>query len=147
MPNIVIVDDNPADQTLIAEAFREAFKGKDYASTLHLFADGDSALNFLAERQKRSLPERPGLVVLDLNLPGKHGFEVLTEIKSDPNMKNIPVVVFTTSDSRDDVERAYARHANSYIIKPMGLDRLFTVIDQMKRYWFDTVERPEAVLQ
>ncbi len=143
MATIVIVDDNPADQTLIAEAFREAFKANGRASTLHLFTDGDKALTFLNAYGKPG--ERPGLVVLDLNLPGKHGFEVLADIKNSPTLKNIPVVVFTTSDSRDDVERAYERDANSYIIKPMGLDRLFAVVDQMKKYWFDTVERPEGV--
>ncbi len=142
MATIVIVDDNPADQTLIAEAFREAFKAEGGRSTLHLFTDGEKALTYLNAEAKPN--ERPGLVVLDLNLPGKHGFEVLADIKQSPRLKNIPVVVFTTSDSRDDIERAYQRDANSYIIKPMGLDRLFVVVDQMKRYWFDTVERPEA---
>lgn len=142
MATIVIVDDNPADQTLIAEAFREAFKSNGAPSTFHLFTDGETALTFLNNGLKPA--ERPGLVVLDLNLPGKDGFEVLSDIKQSPSLKNIPVVVFTTSDARGDIERAYQRDANSYIIKPMGLDRLFAVVDQMKKYWFDTVERMES---
>lgn len=139
MAQVLIVDDNPADQTLIAEAFRESFKKDGNQSTLQLFGDGDSVLEYLRKNTANKI-SKTGLVVLDLNLPGKHGFEVLDEIKENPQTKNIPVVIFTTSDSRDDVDRAYSRFANSYVIKPMSLEKLFDVVDSMKRYWFETVE-------
>ncbi|MEP7136154.1 MAG: response regulator [Chloroflexota bacterium] len=136
--DILLVEDSPADVLITREAFAE-FK---IANTLHVVEDGVEALAFLKqERQYASVP-RPDLILLDLNLPRKNGREVLAEIKADPDLKQIPVVILTTSNSEKDILQAYDEHANSYIVKPVGFDNFVEAVKSIQQFWFSIVTLP-----
>src|SRR5689334_14806779 len=116
--NILLVEDNPGDIRLA----KEALKGGKIFIQLHVVEDGYKALDFLRHRGNyRNMP-RPNLILLDLNLPGMDGQQVLQEIKSDPDLGGIPVVIMTTSSDEGDILKAYNLHANCYIVKPIGFD-------------------------
>ena len=136
--SVLLVEDSPED----CEAALRAFKKSGLSSPVYHCADGDDALDFLnhrgAYRDKGAAP-RPGFIVLDLNLPGTDGRQVLVEIKQDEQLKMIPVVIFTTSDHEDDVEACYQAGANSYIKKPVDLENFNRALLAVKQYWFDTV--------
>ncbi len=138
--DILLVEDNPADARLAAEALKES----GFASHLHWAADGLQALEFLRRRKEGSDDIRPGLILLDLNLPKKDGREVLAELKRDPSLRRIPVVVLTTSHSRDDRDRSYDLHANCFITKPGQWDEFVEVVRSIKDFWFGRVDLPEA---
>lgn len=135
---ILMVEDNPTD-VLIA---REGFSGAQMANTLHVADDGIEAIEFLNQRGKYAAAPRPDLIVLDLNMPRKNGQEVLAEIKSDARLKNIPVVILTTSKSQDDISRAYGLHANCYISKPVDFDEFTQVVQRIQDFWFSLVILP-----
>src|SRR4051812_10079139 len=116
MVHIVVVDDSPADRTLIEAAFSEAFQCRDVFK-LHALDNGDGVIQYLKEKIGGRPPE---LIILDLNLPGRDGIDVLKELKAHPLFRNIPVVIFSTSEADEDVRAAYAHFANSYIVKPLN---------------------------
>ena len=131
MIDILLVDDSPADVRLTIEALKE---GK-IRNQIHVAEDGESALEFLRTPGRR----RPDLIFLDLNLPGIDGREVLTEIKSDPELAIIPVVVLTTSRAEEDVLRTYRLHANCYITKPVDFHQFIRVVQSIEDFWFSVV--------
>jgi chemotaxis family two-component system response regulator Rcp1 len=135
---ILMVEDNPTD-VLIA---REGFAAAKMRNTLHVADDGIEAIEFLNQRGKYVGAPRPDLIVLDLNMPRKNGQEVLAEIKVDDNLKNIPVVILTTSKSEDDISKSYALHANCYISKPVDFDEFTVVVQRIQDFWFSVVTLP-----
>lgn len=137
---VLIVEDNPGDVRLIKEAFTEAKRFYEAA----IAKDGVEALDYLFGRGHFAGAERPELILLDLNLPRKSGREVLAEIKQDLALMTIPVVVFSSSSSPEDVAAAYGLHANCYVTKPADLDELFSAIAWIERIWLETATLPPA---
>ena len=135
---ILLVEDNPADVRLTIEALKE---GK-VRNNLHVTPDGVEALAFLRREGQYQSAVRPDLVLLDLNLPRKDGREVLAEIKQDPQLKRIPVVVLTTSKAEADILRTYDLHANCYITKPVDLDQFIGVVKTIDDFWLTVVKLP-----
>jgi CheY-like chemotaxis protein len=141
VPHVLLVEDNPDHEELIRRAFAEAGP----AVRLSVARHGEEALDYLHRRgayQDPGRSPRPRLILLDLRLPRVDGLEVLGEIKSSPTLRATPVVVLTTSDSEHDVARAYAQHANSYLVKPAEFSRIRELIDQVQAYWLDTNRLP-----
>jgi CheY-like chemotaxis protein len=136
---ILLVEDNPADVRLTREAFRE---GK-ILNNLMVAKDGVEALDVLRRRASHADAPRPDLILLDLNLPRKDGREVLAEIKSDPALMRIPVVVLTTSRAEIDIVKSYNLHANCYVVKPVDLDQFITVIQSIDNFWLSAVTLPK----
>jgi CheY-like chemotaxis protein len=137
---ILIVEDNPGDVRLTKEALRE---GKVY-NNLHWAKDGVEALEFLRREGRHANAPRPDIILLDLNLPRKDGREVLSEIKTDDRLKQIPVVVLTTSKAEQDVLRSYELHANCYVTKPVDLEKFIVVVQSIDRFWLTVVTLPPA---
>ncbi len=135
---ILLVEDNPGDVDLTSEALEN---GK-LRNTLHVVNDGEAAMAFLRREGKYTAAPRPGLVLLDLNLPRKNGREVLAEMKSDNNLKRIPVVILTTSSSEQDIFKSYNLHANCYITKPIEVTHFIKVVQAIEEFWFTIVELP-----
>lgn len=135
---ILLVEDSPSDVMLTREALDEA----RLINTIHVVEDGVKALDFLHGRGEFAEAPRPDLVLLDLNLPRKNGIEVLTEVKSDPVLKSIPVIVLTTSSAEEDILRSYEHHANSYVVKPVGFDDFIQAVHSIKHFWFSVVTLP-----
>jgi len=138
IPVILLVEDNPGDVRLITEAIKEI----GAAIIIRTAADGIEALDFLRRKGPYAGEQRPDLILLDLSLPRKGGREVLSDIKTDPNLKQIPVVVFTASEAEDDITRCYDLQANSYIRKPADLERFITVTRLIHTYWLDIGKLP-----
>ena len=136
--DILLVEDSPADVLITREAFAE-FK---IVNTLHVVEDGVEAMAFLNQDGKYASVPRPDLILLDLNLPRKNGREVLAEVKGDPRLKNIPVVILTTSHSERDVLEAYDQHANCYIVKPVGFENFVEAVKTIHQFWFSVVTLP-----
>jgi chemotaxis family two-component system response regulator Rcp1 len=137
--NILLVEDNPADVRLTQEALKEAAHAR---TRLHVAGDGVEALEFLHRQGSFAGAPRPDLVLLDLNLPRVDGRQVLAEVKGDPDLRRIPVVVLTTSPSEDDILHAYDQHVNSYIRKPVDLDEFLHVLKAIDHYWLGSVCLP-----
>ena len=137
---ILLVEDNPGDVRLTKEALRE---GKVY-NNLHWAKDGVEALEFLRREGKHAKAPRPDIILLDLNLPKKDGREVLEIIKGDERLRNIPVVVLTTSKAEEDVVRSYALHANCYVTKPVDLEKFIVVVKSIDRFWLTVVTLPPS---
>lgn len=137
---ILLVEDNPADVRLTREALKEAKVGNN----LHVVEDGVDALRFLRREDEYSDVPRPDLILLDLNLPKKDGREVLEEIKADPTLKTIPVVVLTTSHAEEDIVRSYNLHANCYVTKPVDLDQFIRIVKSIEDFWLTIVRLPPA---
>lgn len=135
---VLLVEDNPGDVRLTREALRE---GK-VRNNLHVAPDGVEALAFLRREGHYANAVRPDLVLLDLNLPRKDGREVLEEMKGDPALRNIPVVVLTSSQAEQDILKAYNLHANCYVTKPVDLDQFITVVKSIESFWFTIVKLP-----
>jgi chemotaxis family two-component system response regulator Rcp1 len=133
------VEDNPGDVRLIQEALRD---GKVWNNP-HVVTDGEAALDFVYRRGAFADAPRPDMVLLDLNLPKKDGREVLAVIKSDPDLKRIPVVVLTTSKEEEDVLRAYNLAANCYVTKPVEFDEFMKVIQAIEDFWLTIVALPQ----
>ncbi len=135
---ILLVEDNPGDARLTLEAFKE---GK-VVNNLTVVGDGVEALAYLRRQGQYANSVQPDLILLDLNLPKKDGREVLAEIKADERLRNIPVVVLTTSAAEEDIARAYSRHANCYITKPVDLDQFLRVVQSIESFWLTLVKLP-----
>ena len=135
---ILLVEDSPADVLLT----REAFEQNKILNTLYVAEDGIEAMDFLYKRGTYASAPRPDLILLDLNLPRKNGREVLAEIKADPELKKIPIVVLTTSGAEEDVLRAYDLNANCYVVKPVGFDNFMEAIQSIRHFWFSIVTLP-----
>ena len=132
------MEDNPADVRLTREALLE---GK-VLNRLNVVGDGVEALDYLFRRGKYEDVTRPDLILLDLNLPKKDGREVLGEIKQDPSLKRIPVVVLTTSQAEEDIFKSYNLHANCYIAKPVDFERFIEVVRSIDAFWLTVVKLP-----
>ncbi len=127
---VLVVEDNPGDQRLTLEAFREL----KMDVTPHLVKDGEEAISYLnSVKEIKNL--RPTLILLDLNLPNKDGKEVLAEIKDDPELRDIPVVVFSTSGAAEDIKDSFDLKASGYITKPIDLEQYYGAIAGLERYW------------
>ncbi len=138
--DILLVEDNPGDVRLTIEALKE---GK-VLNTLSVAMDGVEALSFLHKEGKYVDAPRPDLILLDLNLPRKDGREVLAEIKSDNDLKCIPVVVLTTSQAEQDIFKSYNLHANCFITKPVDLEQFITVLQSIENFWLTIVKLPQG---
>ena len=138
---ILLVEDSPEDY----EATRRALNKSGLKNPLHRCADGDEALDYLFRRgayQDPGKSPRPGIILLDLNLPGTDGREVLTEVKNHESLKQIPVIVLTTSTDDRDVDACYRAGANSYIQKPVDMDGFIKAIERLNDFWFEVVILP-----
>jgi two-component system, chemotaxis family, response regulator Rcp1 len=135
---ILLVEDSPGDVRLT----REAFKDAKVHLNLHVAPDGAEAMAFLRRDGKYAHVPRPDLILLDLNLPKKDGRAILTEIKEDPKLKSIPIVILTTSRSEEDILRSYQLHANCYITKPVDLDGFLKVVKSIDNFWLSVVNLP-----
>jgi len=136
---ILLVEDNDGDVFLTMEALKDA----KIANSVHVVHDGVEALEFLRRQGKYATAPRPDLILLDLNLPRKDGRQVLREIKDDPSLRRIPVVILTTSKGEEDVLRAYDLHANCYITKPVDFNRFMEVVKSIEEFWLTVVRLPE----
>ena len=138
---ILLADDDADDRLMAQEALEEA----RLANILHCVEDGEELLDYLYRQGKymalRQTP-LPGLILLDLNMPRKDGREALQEIKNDPALRRIPIVVMTTSKAEEDILRTYDLGVNSFIVKPVAFDSLVEVMKTLGRYWFEIVELP-----
>jgi CheY-like chemotaxis protein len=137
---ILLVEDSPSDTELTIEALKEA----KVRNRLSIVEDGVAALEFLRRQGQHAGAPRPDLILLDLNLPRKDGREVLAEIKSDNDLKTIPVVVLTTSRAEQDVLQAYKYHANCYITKPVDFEQFLNVVHSIESFWLMLVTLPSA---
>ena len=138
---ILVADDDEEDRMLIQDAMEES----KLLNPLHFVADGQEAMDYLNHRGKFTDLEKnpmPGLILLDLNMPKKDGREVLKEIKSNPSLRSIPVVILTTSKAEEDILRTYDLGVNSYITKPVTFDALVDIIKNLGKYWFEIVSIP-----
>ena len=135
---ILLVEDNPGDARLTIEAMREA----KMRNRIHVVEDGVEAMAFLRRQGSFGEAPRPDLILLDLNLPRKDGREVLAEVKADPDLKRIPVVILTTSRAEEDVMRAYDLHANCYVTKPVDLAQFMKIVSQIDEFWVKVVTLP-----
>jgi CheY-like chemotaxis protein len=135
---ILLVEDNPGDVRLT----REALKEDKVRNNLHVVEDGLAAMEWLYHKGKYADAPRPDIILLDLNLPKKDGREVLSEIKTDNDLKRIPVVVLTTSKAEEDVLRAYSFNANCYITKPVDLEQFIRVVKAIEEFWLTIVKLP-----
>jgi CheY-like chemotaxis protein len=142
---ILVADDDAEDRMMILEAMRE----NRLRNNIRFVEDGEFLLDYLLRRNQFIKPEdspRPGLILLDLNMPRKDGREALREIKSDPLLRDIPIVVLTTSKAEEDIFRSYNLGVNSFVTKPVTFDALVTLTRELGRYWFEIVELPQSQL-
>lgn len=135
---ILLVEDSPGD----ADLAREALEGTKVRNTLHVVRDGEEAMAFLRRQDKWASAPRPGLILLDLNLPKMDGRQVLAEIKADESLRRIPVVILTISKEEADVLRSYDLHANCYITKPIDLSQFLDVVRSIEEFWLTIVRLP-----
>jgi chemotaxis family two-component system response regulator Rcp1 len=138
--NILLVEDNPGDVRLTVEALRDG----RIANQLHIAHDGEDAMDFVRQQGHHAGAPRPDLILLDLNLPRKDGREVLEELKNDPELHRIPVIVLTTSSAEQDVLRSYDLHANCFISKPIGYDDFIAAVRSIENFWLKLVQLPPA---
>lgn len=136
---ILLVEDNPGDVRLTQEAMKE---GK-MRNRLSVAVDGVEAMAFLRQEGKFADAPRPDVILLDLNLPRKDGRTVLAEIKADPDLKRIPVVILTSSKAEEDILNSYDSHANCYITKPSDLEQFIDVVKSVEGFWFQIVKLPK----
>jgi len=136
--NILLVEDSPTDRLIAVQALKLV----PQATIVHFAEDGEEAMAFLRAGGKDPSVARPQLILLDLNMPRKDGRAVLFELKSDPELRLIPVVVLTTSNASEDITRAYSLHANSYITKPVDFAEFTRLISSLVNYWFEVVTLP-----
>ena len=135
---ILLVEDNPADVNMMQETLRES----KIANNLYVVSDGEQAMDFLHNQGDYAAAPRPDLILLDIGLPKKSGLEVLAEVKADLDLRQIPIIILTTSKSEEDIFKSYDLHANSYITKPVHLSELFEVVRGIEDFWFSIVKLP-----
>lgn len=138
--DMLLVEDNPDDVDLTIEALEDT----KVANRLHVVTDGVAALSFLRRKGEYAQAPRPAVILLDLNLPKKDGREVLADIKDDPVLRRIPVIVLTTSSAQEDIQRAYDTHANCYITKPVDFEQFVRVIQAIENFWLTVVQLPTS---
>jgi CheY-like chemotaxis protein len=136
--DVLLVEDDDGDVLMT----REAFEHHKIRNHLHVVQDGEEALQFLRREGPYADAPKPGLILLDLNLPKRDGREVLAELKADPELRVIPVVVLTTSEAEEDILRSYTLHANAYVSKPVDFDRFIDVIRQIDDFFVTVVKLP-----
>jgi len=136
--DILLVEDNPGDVRLTQEAFKN---GQIY-NDLHVVNDGDEALAFLRNEGEHADAPTPDIVLLDLNLPRKNGDEVLAEVRADPDLARIPVIVLTSSEAQEDVAQSYELQANAYLTKPVDPSEFIEVVKSFKQFWLSVVRLP-----
>ena len=136
--DVLLVEDDPGDILMT----REAFQQHKIQNKLHVVTDGEQALDFLRRTGNYAKAPRPGLILLDLNLPRRDGLEVLAELKQDPVLRVIPVVILTTSQAEEDILRSYSLHANAYVSKPVDFERFIDVIRQIDNFFITVVKLP-----
>ena len=137
---ILLVEDNPGDVRLTREAFQDA----KIRNNIHVAVNGIEAMDYLHRAGAYADAARPDVILLDLNLPLKDGREVLAEIKQDPSLQRIPVVILSTSQAEQDILKSYALHANCYITKPVDLEQFITIVKSIEDFWFTVVKLPSA---
>jgi CheY-like chemotaxis protein len=140
MVDVLLVEDDAGDVLMT----REAFEHYKIRNTLHVVTDGEQAVQFVRQEGEYADASRPGLIMLDLNLPRRDGLEVLAEIKADPELRVIPVVILTTSQAEEDIVRSYALHANAYVTKPVDFERFIEVIRQIDNFFITVVKLPHG---
>ena len=137
--DILLVEDDPGDELIT----REAFADNRIRNTLHVARDGEQGLDFLYRRRGYESAPRPDLILLDLNLPKYDGRQLLEKVKSDTDLRHIPVVVLTTSSAEEDVLRSYQLHANAYITKPVDVDQFMNAVRQIDEFFVQVVRLPQ----
>jgi two-component system response regulator len=136
---VLLVEDDPGDVMLTTDSFEECHLGL----RLHIVRDGEEAMRFLRHTGEFTATPRPTLILLDLNLPRRGGLEILADLKADPDLHSIPVVVLTTSQAEDDISRCYDLHANAYVIKPMDAAQFSDTIKQIDEFFLILMRRPQ----
>ncbi len=139
----LLVEDNPGDVRLTKEALTES----KVKNNLNVVGDGEEAMAFLRRQGKYAEAPRPDVILLDLNLPKKNGREVLEEIKADPSLKRIPVVIITSSEAEQDVLRTYDLHVNCYVNKPVDLEQFVKVVQSIETFWLTIVKLPSEIAE
>ena len=137
--DVLLIEDDPGDELIT----REAFEHNKIKNTLHVAHDGEEGLGFLYRRDPFKDAPRPDLIVLDLNLPKYDGRQLLEQIKSDPDLSAVPVVVLTTSSAEEDILRSYKLHANAYVTKPVDLDQFMNAVRQIDEFFLQVVRLPQ----
>lgn len=137
---ILMVEDNPADAHLVERALRTS----RFSPQLTVVEDGVQALDFLYRKGAYHDARRPDLILLDLNIPGKDGHQILGELKNDPELKEVPVVIYTSSVAHKDIKSSYRLGANSYVRKPIDMEEFFEVISSIESFWLGTAILPSA---
>jgi two-component system, chemotaxis family, response regulator Rcp1 len=135
---ILLVEDNPVD-VMITE---NAFNAGRVCNNLHVVEDGEEAMDFLHKRGKYSSAPSPEMILLDLNLPRMDGREVLAEVKGDPSLRHIPVIILTTSEDEKDICRSYELQANCFITKPVDMEQFTKALGRLEEFWFTLVRLP-----
>ncbi|MCA1762851.1 MAG: response regulator [Cryomorphaceae bacterium] len=138
--HVLLVEDNEGDIVLTQEAFEE----RKIVNKLSVARNGQEALDFLSETASDPSASNPDIILLDLNLPIKNGFEVLKQIKTEPETSTIPVIVLTTSSSQRDINKAYERYANSFITKPLDIDDFIRAIIKVEQFWLQLIRLPNV---
>ena len=136
--DIMLVEDNPADARLTEEAMRDCAM----PTNLHHVWDGEQAMGFLRRQGEFADAPRPDIVLLDLNMPKMDGRAVLAQLKGDPRLMTIPVVVLTTSEAEEDILKSYELHANCYVQKPVDLDKFISIVGLIENFWLSAVRLP-----
>ncbi len=136
--SILVIESNPDHARLIETALTQNAPQRQVISVV----DGTQAINFLRRREAYQDVGRPDLILLDLNLPGQDGKEILTEIKTDSQLKRIPIVVLTTSDREEDILKAYSLQGNCYVVKSSDLEQLFQIVKRIEEFWLKIVTLP-----
>lgn len=136
---ILLVEDSPTDAMMT----QEALEYSKVLNRLHIVEDGEQAMAFLRRQDTYADAPRPGLILLDLNLPKKNGREVLAEVKADEDLRSIPIVILTTSKAEEDIVRSYGLHANCYVTKPVEFEKLAAVVHEIHQFWFCVVTLPK----
>jgi len=137
---ILLVEDSTEDAELTMQSLTDG----RVRNRVHWVEDGEEAMAFLHRKGRYAGVPRPDLILLDLNMPRKNGYEVLAEVKEDPGLKRIPVVVMTTSNDERDILRAYDRHANCYVTKPVDMDKFIEAVKSIEEFWLTLVQLPAA---
>lgn len=139
---ILIVEDNPADVLIVQEVFKE---GKMYIN-LNIAEDGEKAMSYLRKENEYKDIETPDLILLDLNMPKKNGFEVLEEMKQDPELRRIPVIVMTISKAEEDILKSYNLYANAYVVKPVEIEQFTNAVKSIEDFWLTIVKLPPKII-
>jgi CheY-like chemotaxis protein len=138
---ILLVEDNPVDVMIT----KKAFSAGRVSNNLHVAEDGEEAMDFLYKRGKYSSAPSPEIILLDLNLPKKDGREILAEVKADPSLRRIPIVILTTSQDKEDIWRSYNLQASCFITKPVDMEQFTKVLECLGEFWFSVVRLPIPV--